>query len=175
MTEPGRSDTPYLFRERARIVAVEDGCAVLEALRASGCGACATRSACGTGALARGLLGGPVRLRATLTADAAVGEEVTLTVRASTLRHAAFAAYMIPALALAGAAALGVAFRLSDGATALLAAIALGSAFAHLGRVGAAAGAGVEPTIDDANETGMRPCPSTNDRPTRAGPLSPAS
>ena len=99
-----------MIEERARVVAVEDGTAVVETERRSACGQCAAGGGCGTALIARFFGGRTTRVRALNRAGAAAGDAVVIGLDGSVLVRAALVLYMAPlAGLLAGAMLAGAA------------------------------------------------------------------
>ncbi|MGB1110707.1 MAG: SoxR reducing system RseC family protein [Gammaproteobacteria bacterium] len=97
---------------QARVVAVDDQSAWLEAPRTTACGGCEADGACGVSALSQILKVPNARLRVDRHAAGEaqplrVGEAVSLRIAESTLRNAAVWAYLLPLMFLIAGASLG--------------------------------------------------------------------
>ena len=95
-----------MIEERARVVAVEDGLALVETERRSACGQCAAGHGCGTALIGRLFATRVSRLRALNTAGASVGDTVVIGLNDSALVRAALAVYLAPLAGLLGGAVL---------------------------------------------------------------------
>lgn len=115
-----RDPDDRVLRQRMRVAAQRDGWVLLEADRASACGACAARPGCGAGALTEALGGGPARLVAPQDRAAPVGEEVEVAMSGAMFLRLSALAYLLPPASLAALAALAAATGLSDATLALL-------------------------------------------------------
>jgi sigma-E factor negative regulatory protein RseC len=126
-------------------VALEGEMAVLEARRVSGCASCSMSGACGTSTL--GQMFGRKRnlLRIPNDFDARIGESVVLGLPEGDLALASLAAYMLPLLAMIGAALGVMALGGGDGLAAIASVLALGGGLWLAGRLSARAGSRFEP------------------------------
>ncbi|WP_157973694.1 SoxR reducing system RseC family protein [Tropicimonas sp. IMCC34043] len=113
------SDRNDAMRQTLRVTALGDGYVELEGDRAAGCASCASRSSCGSGALAE-LIGGKQHLRLRQTLPLSVGDEVVVAMESSAFLGAMTRAYLVPPAALCVVAAVSASLGLSDVATALL-------------------------------------------------------
>lgn len=127
-------DTDPVAEGFARVVAVADGVAWLEPESPPACGGCAAKAGCGTTYLR------PRESRRFALADdfaARPGELVVVGMRQSSLTRATMVAYMIPVVALIGAAIIAALLGAGDGGTAAAALMGLVGGIA-LARVAAA-------------------------------------
>lgn len=93
-----------MVEETAKVIAVEGDSAILEAARKSVCGNCEVRHGCGTGALSRFLGKRVARVHAVNRAGAGVGDEVIVSIDERALIRGSLAIYLVPLLAMIGAA-----------------------------------------------------------------------
>ncbi|WP_176473921.1 SoxR reducing system RseC family protein [Actibacterium ureilyticum] len=133
----GPADTA--LRQRLQVVALDDGRAALRLERDAGCAACAARAGCGAAALAQ-LLGTDRDLSLPGDAPLTAGTDVTVAMERDVFLGAALRAYLIPPVALAGAASVCAALGLSDLATAVICVPALAVSFVPLRRADRRAG-----------------------------------
>jgi sigma-E factor negative regulatory protein RseC len=93
-----------MIEERGRVIAVEDGVALVETERGSACGQCSAGKGCGTALIGRVFGNRTSRIRALNRAGAAVGDPVVIGLNDSALVRAALAMYMAPLVGLLGGA-----------------------------------------------------------------------
>lgn len=87
-----------------RVVAVQDGRALVQATQQSGCGACSSREACGVSGLGKYFSGSRKTIAVTCDANVKAGDELQITLPESDLLKAGLLAYLLPTvLALVGA------------------------------------------------------------------------
>lgn len=121
-------ETPGLIEQDARVVAVADGVAWVEAKRASACGSCSVASGCGTSVIAKLFGEGPSRFEVTDPIGVEVGDLVVVGIADSALTRASVIAYLLPLVALIGFALVVKQAGAGEGLVALsgIAGLALG-------------------------------------------------
>ncbi|MCG8710806.1 SoxR-reducing system protein RseC [Brenneria sp. 4F2] len=99
-----------MIKEWATVVSWQDGVAVLHCEQRSGCGACQSRSTCGTGVLNQ--LGAPAEhlLRVDCKQPLQIGQRVELGIAEARLLQSAVMVYFVPLVGLFAGAALLQAF-----------------------------------------------------------------
>jgi len=108
-----------MIEQEAAVVAVADGAALVEVPRQSSCSTCGHGNACGTATVAKLFgNGNSTRLRVIDHLGLATGERVIIGIRSRMLVRASLAAYLLPLLALFGAAGGAQAAGLGDTAGA---------------------------------------------------------
>lgn len=95
-----------MIEERARVIAIEDGQLLLEAQTSSACHACAVKHGCGTSVLSKWLGRKFTRFQAPNTVDARVGDEVVVGLAEDAMLKGSLMVYLLPLLAMIGAALL---------------------------------------------------------------------
>ncbi len=125
-----------MIEEYALVVDAGPGYAWVETNRRSACGSCSVGGACGTSVIAK--LFGNRRLRFRVHNDlgALPGEQVVIGIPDAILTRASFTAYLLPLLAMLGAALPAQALAMGEGFTALAGLLGLGLGLALAGRAG---------------------------------------
>ncbi|MCF7984127.1 MAG: SoxR reducing system RseC family protein [Thiohalocapsa sp.] len=94
-----------MIEQQATVIAVADGSALVEVQRQTGCSACGVGDRCGTSVLAKLFgSGASARLRVADRIGLVPGEAVLIGIRSDTLARASLAAYLLPLIAMIGAA-----------------------------------------------------------------------
>jgi sigma-E factor negative regulatory protein RseC len=123
-----------MLRESGRVVALENGYAVVLGQRTGACGSCGARKSCGIGTAAQAVhAGSEVRIRARNPIHAPVGTEVLMEISEGMMLKASAVVYLLPVviLMLTGAfvrwwlLAEGVASDTAEGLAALAALVSL--------------------------------------------------
>ncbi len=118
-----------MIEESARVVAVEDGFALLETERKSACQSCAARKGCGTGALAKVVGRRFNRVRALNPIGARVGDCVVVGIAEEALVRGSLVLYLVPLLGMLGGAMAAEALLDGEGWTILGAIAGMAGAF----------------------------------------------
>jgi sigma-E factor negative regulatory protein RseC len=121
-------DAGEVMRRTLTVAAVQGSDVILSAPRASACSGCAARSGCGAGALTE-VLGGTDTLRLPRTVPLEEGDEVVVAMSERRFLGAVLRAYLLPAVALALLAGIGLALDLPDAVIAGLSLPVLAIAF----------------------------------------------
>jgi len=104
-----------VIEQDASVIAVADGAALVEVPRRSSCSGCGHGSSCGTATVAKLFgQGSATRLRVVDHLGLAAGERVVIGIRSPLLVRASLSAYLLPLLALVGAAGGADAAGLGD-------------------------------------------------------------
>lgn len=115
-----------MIEQRATVLAVADGAALVEVPRQSGCSACTREQGCDSATLAKLFgNGAPTRVRVRDHLGLTPGEQVLIGVRNRTLVRASMVAYLLPLLTLIGSASAAEAAAFGDLGSALVGAIGL--------------------------------------------------
>lgn len=96
-----------MITESGKVIAVSDGHAWVQTIRASACNSCSARNGCGQKLLATATGGRANQVRVVNTANARVGEEVTLGIDESALLGASLLVYALPLLLMIVASMVG--------------------------------------------------------------------
>jgi sigma-E factor negative regulatory protein RseC len=139
-----------MIEQEATVVAVADGSALVDVQRRSACSACGQGQHCGTDLVGRLFgNGNATRLRIVDRIGLAPGEQVVIGIRNRTLVQASLAAYLLPLLALIGAAGTADSAGLGDlGSAGLgIAGLALGLGLTGLITGGTGARARFRPVL----------------------------
>lgn len=96
-----------MITETGKVVAITDGHAWVQTIRASACESCAVRNGCGQKVLASATGGRANQVRVFNSVDAHVGEEVTLGIDESALLSASLLVYAVPLLLMVVASMIG--------------------------------------------------------------------
>ncbi|OYY75361.1 MAG: hypothetical protein B7Y40_00035 [Gammaproteobacteria bacterium 28-57-27] len=115
-----------MMTERARVVALDGGSAIVEVSIKSACGSCGHGTSCGITTLGKLVRPRPARWRMENRAGALVGDEVLLALDDAALSVAAVFAYLPPLFGLLLGAALAEAQGAGDGGVVLGALAGLG-------------------------------------------------
>ncbi len=87
-----------MIEEQARVIAIEEGYAVVETQRKSTCQSCTVNKGCGTAVLSKVLGRSAVQFRAINHINAGVNEQVIIGIDEDWLLKSSFAAYFVPLL-----------------------------------------------------------------------------
>lgn len=87
-----------MLKEKARVVAVKPGIALVEASRRSSCDSCSANESCGTGIISKFLGRKRARLEVLNPVGARVGDEVIVAIEDQVLVRSSFMVYAMPLL-----------------------------------------------------------------------------
>ncbi|WP_432463572.1 SoxR reducing system RseC family protein [Agarivorans sp. QJM3NY_33] len=96
-----------LIIETAKVVALEQGYAVVECVSKSACGSCGSAEHCGNSSIAKAFPHRVHRLSVKLTEEVQVGEQIDLGLNAKNMLTSALLIYLVPLLCLIVGAGLG--------------------------------------------------------------------
>lgn len=137
-----------MITETGRVVAVKDGRAWVQTIRASACESCSAKSGCGQRVLASATAGRANQVLVTNHLNALVGDEVSIAIEESALLSASLLVYAVPLLLLVLGAVTGQQWFPGQDAGAVAGAIAgLAAGFGIARMVQSRAGYGYQPTL----------------------------
>ncbi|MGO1461186.1 MAG: SoxR reducing system RseC family protein [Marinobacter sp.] len=113
-----------MITESGKVVAVTGEHAWVQTIRASACQSCSARSGCGQRVLASATGGRANQVRVLNSANASVGEEVTLGIDESALLGASLLVYALPLLLMVAASMVGHHLYSGNDFAAMLGAVA---------------------------------------------------
>jgi len=129
-----------MIEEQARVVAIEDGYALVETQRKSTCESCSVNKGCGTASVSKVFGRKAIQLRAVNHTNARVNDQVVIGIDETWLLKGSFAAYVVPLLLMLFCAGISemIGTRLSggqtEGVTILAALLGLAAGFIWLRR-----------------------------------------
>ncbi len=123
-----------VLKSRMRVAEVRDGWTLLKGERASSCSSCSAKAGCSVNAVAEILNLAPPQLCVPAHRDAAVGDDVVVSISGGEFLQLTMLAYLLPTAALVVTACLATLAGLGDMATAGLSIAALALSYLPLRR-----------------------------------------
>lgn len=123
-----------VLKSRMRVAEIRDGWTLLKGERAASCSSCAAKSGCSVNAVAELLNLAPPQICVPAQQDAAVGDDVVVSISGGEFLQLTMLAYLLPTAALVATACLATLAGLGDVATAGLSIAALALSYLPLRR-----------------------------------------
>lgn len=130
----GRHTGERVLKSRMRVAEIRDGWSLLKGERAASCSSCSAKAGCGVNAVSELIGQAPPQICMPAHHNAAVGDDVVVSISGNEFLQLTMLAYLLPAAALVATACLSTLAGLGDIATAILSMTALAIAFLPLRR-----------------------------------------
>lgn len=137
-----------LVAAEATVIGREGRMLVLAPHRTAGCSTCGVAASCGTAALTRLLGTSAAPIRVVTDLDLPIGSRVRLGMREGNIIAAAALAYLVPVVAMVGAAAAAAALGTAEAGVGLAALSGLGLGYLAVRRLGS--GSSLDPVLLEA-------------------------